>query len=228
MGVLYWSIAPLPSAEVIPALRAYLECSFPLDENRAYLDALVRPSLPPRVAVARLCGLSLLPPLLARAGISSDSVQLGRDEHGRPYGKAATSGASPFDFNISHSADHAACALLAGGGRVGIDIEESIPPKRALPLIRRYCTEGERHLLRGLTDTESAAFTRIWTIREALCKQDGRGMPLRCDATRIPDGVTIQSGLLGERGTRITLCYPIGTALSEAAYASLAESVAWE
>jgi hypothetical protein len=76
MGRLYRAVCPLPSAESIPALRAYLETTLPL--CRGYVDTLAGGlsgglaggSIPPRVAVSRLCGLSLLPPLLERAGIS--------------------------------------------------------------------------------------------------------------------------------------------------------------
>ena len=217
MPSLYWSVAALPSVEALPALRAGLEAAFPTEEGRAYLDELVVSaatgrSLPPRVALARLFGLSLLPPLLARAGIDASRLRLWRDEHGRPYAVLDGAGAPPFDFNVSHADGHAACALLVGGGRVGVDVEEPIPPRRALPLVRRYCTEGELRLLQGRSDDEIADdFTRIWTIREALCKQDGRGMPLRFDATRIPDGLAITTMRRGSGGTRITLCYPLGT-----------------
>jgi hypothetical protein len=213
MGRLYRAVCPLPSAESIPALGAYLETTLPL--CREYVDTLAGGlaggSIPPRVAVARLCGLSLLPPLLERAGISPARLRLYRDEHGRPYGISLDPTAPAFDFNISHSNTYGACALLVGGGRVGIDVEDAIPPARAAALIRRYCTEGEKSLLEGLTNEEAAAaFTRIWTIREALGKQEGRGMPLRYDATRIPYGVTVDSQPVGSSGAWITVACPRG------------------
>jgi phosphopantetheinyl transferase len=213
MGRLYRAVCPLPSAESIPALRAYLETTLPL--CRGYVDTLAGGlaggSIPPRVAVSRLCGLSLLPPLLERAGISLTRLRLYRDEHGRPYGISLDPTAPAFDFNISHSNTYGACALLVGGGRVGIDVEDAIPPARAAALIRRYCTEGEKSLLDGLTNEEAAAaFTRIWTIREALGKQEGRGMPLRYDATRIPHGVTVDSQPVGSSGAWITVACPRG------------------
>ncbi len=209
MSRLYRSVCPLPSAESIPALGAYLEAALPL--CREYVAALSGGSIPPRVAASRLGGLSLLPPLLERAGISPARLRLYRDEHGRPYGISLDPTAPAFDFNISHSNTYGACALLVGGGRVGIDVEDAIPPARAAALIRRYCTEGEKRPLDGMTaDEAAAAFTRIWTIREALCKQEGRGMPLRYDAARIPHGVTVDSRPLGDSGAWVTVSCPRG------------------
>ncbi len=113
------------------------------------------------------------------------------------------------DFNLSHSDAHAACALLVGDGRIGVDVEELVPPNRALRLIQRYCTEGERQMLSSLTDEEKAnAFTRLWTVREAISKQDGRGNPLRFDASLVPDSVRVFGASIPHTGTQISICAP--------------------
>ncbi len=219
MACVYWSIAPLPPVEELETLRASLDGVFPLEENRAYFDALMGQAnrrVLPRITAARLGALSLLPAMLIRAGIEPATICLTRDEHGRPYGRSAMEECIPFDFNLSHSDAHVACALLTGGGRVGVDAEELVTPKRALPLIDRFCTEGEKKDLEALTDVEKAeAFTRMWTIREALSKQDGRGMPLRYDASLIPDSVRVFCTSIPLRRTQIALCVPTDVALSD-------------
>ena len=219
MARVYWSVASLPSVEEIEDLRVYLDGVFPLEENRAYIDALMgranRRAIP-RVTVARLGALSLLPAMFARAGIEPATIRLARDENGRPYGQCISGECIRFDFNLSHSDAHVACALLVGDGRVGVDAEELLTPKRALPLIDHYCTEGEKKALETLSDLEKAtAFTRMWTIREALSKQNGRGMPLRYDASLIPDSVRVFWTAIPKTGTQMALCVPTDVALSD-------------
>ena len=96
-----------------------------------------------------------------------------------------------------------------------MDVEESISPKRALPLIRRYCTEGELALLDGLPHDEELAarfFTSTWVEKEAIAKQEGGGMPLRFDTADLPDGVTLWSGHLPDTETAVALCAPLKNA----------------
>lgn len=215
---LYLTIQSTPAEEEIPSLRLFLEKSFPHKDNLPYLDALYgSPDHPaiPRVVVERLGALSLLPSLLEAADLDSGDFILRRDKHGRPYCVASDGFPVGFDFNLSHSAAHIAGALLIGGGKVGVDVEESISPKRALPLIRRYCTEGELALLDGLPHDEELAarfFTSTWVEREAIAKQEGGGMPLRFDTANLPDGVTLWSGHLTDTETAVALCAPLKNA----------------
>jgi hypothetical protein len=220
---LYLTIQPTPAEEEIPSLRRFLEASFPHKDNLPYLDALYgSPDHPamPRVTAERLGALSLLPSLLKAAGVDSTALILRRDGHGRPYCEAADGSLpvcglptlpSPFDFNLSHTDTHIAGALLVGSGKVGVDIEEPIPPARALPLIRRYCTEGELAILKTVPDDETVAanfFTSVWVEREALGKQDGKGMPLLFDTAQIPEDVWMWSGHLPDTDTALALCAP--------------------
>jgi phosphopantetheinyl transferase len=192
-------------------------------ENIPYLDALCGSPLP-RVTAQRLGALSLLPSLLEAAGVDSTALILRRDGHGRPYCEAADGSLpvcglptlpSPFDFNLSHTDTHIAGALLVGSGKVGVDIEEPIPPARALPLIRRYCTDGELAILESLPSDETLAarfFTSTWVEREAIAKQEGGGMPLRFDTAKLPADVMMWSGLLTDTQTAIALCAPLRNA----------------
>ena len=215
---LYLTIQSTPAEEEIPSLRLFLEKSFPHKDNLPYLNALFgSPDHPaiPRVVVERLGALSLLPSLLEAADLDSGDFILRRDEHGRPYCVASDGFPVGFDFNLSHSASHIAGALLVGDGKVGVDVEEFIPPKRALPLIRRFCTEGELAMLADLPDDESLAarfFTSTWVEREAIAKQDGGGMPLRFDTAKLPEGIMLWSGHLPHTDTAIALCAPLQNA----------------
>lgn len=230
MSLLCVSVKPLPSIEEIPAIRAYLERSFPQEESLSYIQALMgshnHPGLP-RVMLARLFALSLLPSLLEYTGIPSEGLILKRDQHQRPY---CTTGEKParFDFNLSHSDAHAACALWVGDGRIGIDVEEPLTVERALPLVRRYCTDGEKAILQSLSSTEQAAeFTRMWTVREAMGKQAGGGMPLSYDSTRIPPYLKMKTGTLSDTGACITLCYPMKDSSSDLIIHSDSDLLLW-
>ena len=216
---LFLTVKKTPAPEDIPSLRETLEKSFSHKENIPYLDALCGSPLP-RVTAERLGALSLLPSLLEAAGIDPTALILRRDERGRPFCVTAdgslpfcglVGAPAPFDFNLSHTDAHVAAALMVGDGRVGVDLEEPIPPARALPLIRRFCTEGELAILQSAPDDETIAanfFTSVWVEREALAKQDGGGMPLRFDTANIPAGMWLWSGHLPDTDTAVALCAP--------------------
>ena len=216
---LFLTVRSVPATEDIPALRKLLVQLFPHAENIPYLDALSRSPLP-RVTAQRLGALSLLPSLLEAVGIDSTALILRRDGHGRPYCETAdgalpfcglTGKPAPLDFNLSHTDAHIAAALMIGEGKVGVDIEEPISPARAFPLIRRYCTEGELAILKTVPDDETVAsnfFTSVWVEREALGKQNGKGMPLLFDTAQIPEDVWMWSGHLPDTDTALALCAP--------------------
>lgn len=227
---LYLTVATIPpasecSSEAAVSLRATLGRCFPRPENEAYLDGLLHGMSRglPRVALTRLTALSLLPPLLEAAGVEYHRLILSRDEHGRP----CAANAPELDFNLSHSASHAACALLIGGGRVGVDIEEPLAPERAQKLLSRYATDRERSLF-DLPDPQPwEGFVRVWTLREALAKQDGRGQPLTFDATAVPQGVRVHIGYLPDTGAALALCTPDGVSLADVCYTPGTLPVRW-
>ena len=205
----------MPSIESIPTLLEALEDLFPAPESLAYIQALRGTSAhepPPTTVVARLGALTLLGLLLRRVPLDSRHLLLRRDGAGRPY--AVDSGSEdplpPLDFNLSHSTAHVACALLLGGGNVGIDVEEPVPAARVARLLARFGTAGEQALLSGADTDEaiSAGFTRLWTIREAMAKRDGRGMPLRYDATVCTPDTRLISQSLPDTGAMLSLCFP--------------------
>ena len=202
---LYLTLQKISSPDRLSGLTEQLRAAFPAPENQAYLQGLWGKDARPATALPRLSALSLLPSLLAAAGIPAASLRLMRDGHGRPYAQGSAD-LPPFDFNLSHSSSYVACGLLVGGGRVGVDVEGAVDPARAEGLIRRFCTEGERRLLDESSDAADT-FTRIWTVREALGKAEGQGMPLRFDAANPPHGVTLRSAPLPTGGW-LTVCHP--------------------
>ena len=190
---------PLPDAQ---ELHAILSTRFPDADSRDYLDRLACGAAAP----VRLFALSLLPPLLDAAGMSGDGCCLRRDANGRPFLQRQGSSAQPADFSLSHSRAHAACFLWVGEGRIGVDVEESVTGERAARLANRFLSAGERALL---SDNDiSTGFTRIWTRREALCKQDGGGQPLRFDSANFSDRVRLASFRLPDTGAFLTVCLP--------------------
>ena len=209
-SLLYLTVRPPPAVEQISKLRERLGHAFLHRENSSYLDALCQSPLP-RVTAERLGALSLLSSLLETAGVETSSLILRRDENGRPYCTHEDGSPVGLDFNLSHSAAHVACALLMGNGRVGLDVEEPVSPRRALPLLRRYCTAGELTMLAHSPeeDVQTAVFfTSVWTGREALAKQAGIGMPLQFDCSAVPSNLLLLQGILPDTQASIAVCAP--------------------
>lgn len=188
-------------------LYATLCAAFPDDASRDYVQRLTVGAN----AHARLAALALLPPLLRNAGYAPEDFSLCRDAAGRPFLRPHDPALVAPDLNLSHSAARAVCALWCGGGRVGVDVEEPIPADRAARLAARFCSPGERRIVAAAGDPAalSAAFTRIWTRKEALCKQDGGGQPLRFDSELPPPGVRLFSCTLPDTGAALSICVPV-------------------
>ncbi len=254
------------SADYVAALCPRVPCP-PPESSSAILPAPTADASATAESLAypRLAALSLLPSLIEAAGGHSSEWILGRDAQGRPYA-TDPDGAVPFDFNLTHSARHVACALLvppvdpsadrSAPPRVGIDVEEPIPASRAERLAARYCTDGERRLLEAATNADLTAgeisncrqnspnhrddepwpsrglpwvyrdpfdaetgflppipdFLTLWTVREAMAKQDGRGGPLHFDAAAPAEDILLLSTRLADTGASLTLCLPAAAA----------------
>ncbi len=106
-----------------------------------------------------LSALLLLSKTLELAGVDSKALTLKRDENGRPY----AADRSDLDFSLSHTKGATACAvMLKEGARVGVDLEEIQPQKRAELIAKRFFSEVERR--------HAYDFVEIWTKKEALYK----------------------------------------------------------
>ena len=200
--VLSVSRIPLLTREELADRTLTLTREFSLHDNGKHIADLAPKSdteAALRVATARAWALASLPPILRQLMLDPASVTLSRDGEGRPYLVGR-----PVDFNLSHSAAHAAVAAVPSPYRVGVDVEEPIPAARADSLVRRYATEGERAMMADPT----VDFTLIWTVREAIAKYTGEGNPTARDAATPPCGVRIRSGILPDTGARLTVCCP--------------------
>ncbi|MGA0588655.1 4'-phosphopantetheinyl transferase family protein [Dyella sp. KRB-257] len=108
--------------------------------------------------------------------LRAEDVTLVDTVHGRPELHGAHRGR--LRFNWSHSADRALVAI-ARSVQPGIDLEHR--PRRAdrnvLALAQRFFAPVEADALGALpADERAAAFLRLWTVKEAVLKAQGRGL----------------------------------------------------
>lgn len=75
-------------------------------------------------------------------------------------------------FSISHSENHAFCAISAGN--IGIDAEE-MDRKIDLRLARRILSESEMARFLAAQD-QRAALLRLWVLKESYAKLTGLGL----------------------------------------------------
>ncbi|MFT4192632.1 MAG: 4'-phosphopantetheinyl transferase superfamily protein, partial [Comamonas sp.] len=116
-----------------------------------------------RLARLLLAGALSLPPGAAR------TVPLAALPGGKPVLAGAAAGR--LHFSLSHSGGWAAIALA--DRPVGVDVEALAAPDAAL--LAACATPAERQAI-AQSDDPSAAFTALWTTREALLKAHGAGL----------------------------------------------------
>lgn len=119
-----------------------------------------------------LAGRLLLVQLIAPWAGADALLQIDRGSNGKP---AFHSPELPF-FNISHNGDRV-MVFAASLGDVGCDIERQRPQPRALDIARRLFSIQEQRWLEQLPqEHRDAGFWKLWTVREALVKQNGTGV----------------------------------------------------
>jgi 4'-phosphopantetheinyl transferase len=114
------------------------------------------------------------------------------------YGKPRlTNATAPIGFNLSHSGDRAAIAITSGAP-VGIDIEQIRPLDDWAAITARFFSQRENQWLHALPLAEQlTGFYRLWTLKEAVLKADGRGLsfPLsEIEITITPAGPLLNTG----------------------------------
>jgi 4'-phosphopantetheinyl transferase len=125
---------------------------------------------------ARILGRLLLRAGLARLGLDAGLDAWTRDAAGRPRIAGLAT-----DFNISHCAGLALCAIRPAG-QVGVDVEPLVlrdPEGLRLGFGPEEWTE-----IQAAADPERTLL-RLWTAKEAALKADGRGLgvePANVDA----------------------------------------------
>jgi 4'-phosphopantetheinyl transferase len=119
-----------------------------------------------------------------------------------PFGKPALTappGATGLSFNLSRSGSVAVLAV-AGGGRVGVDVERLRPFAEADAVARRMFSAAESKALAALPDpARLAGFYRLWTCKEAVVKALGGGLAIALDGFDVDPRVDQPPALQGWR-----------------------------
>lgn len=140
-------------------------------------------------AQASIAGVLLLQSLLLSRGGSKED-RLRYDANGKPYLER-----SRFPISLSHSPAYAVCALepRSGDTSIGVDVEDLLhrDPAVMKRITDRWFTKDERSDLQ-VNPTEER-FLRIWTGKEAMAKQDGRGLAVLsdCNTACLPRGMCL-------------------------------------
>ncbi|WP_374371259.1 4'-phosphopantetheinyl transferase superfamily protein [Dongia sp.] len=108
--------------------------------------------------------------------VARNEFHVRRRPSGQPYLTSPPEIPLP-SVSLSHSRGWVACAASMTGP-VGIDVEVPRPGRPIAEIARFAFGPGER---RRVAEMGEAGFYRIWTLREALAKATGAGLPLVSD-----------------------------------------------
>lgn len=112
------------------------------------------------------------------AGVPPESWSFRTGPHGKPEVDGPPAGAG-LRFNLSDTEGLVACAV-ARDLDVGVDAEAGARLRDPLALAQRFFAPGEVAALRSLAEAERrAAFLDLWSLKEALLKAVGVGIPGR-------------------------------------------------
>ena len=129
------------------------------------------------VAARRAVGRALALHLLNRTARGAWTIEEA------PSGQPMAHGPVPRHVSISHTGSTVVAAASALGP-VGIDIERPKPARNLARLAQRAFGPAEQAAVARLG---SAAFYRVWTLREAISKATGLGMEQAADGIdRVP------------------------------------------
>ena len=132
-----------------------------------------------------LCRAALRAILCERLGCENEDLAFPTTEQGKPWAVVAGEPA-PVSFNVSHSGRHGLIAV-APRGRLGIDVEELAPRRNLDLLMDGMLGEEERGEIASLEgNVQLRSFFRIWTMKEALLKAQGRGLLEDATAFQVP------------------------------------------
>jgi phosphopantetheinyl transferase len=134
-----------------------------------------------------------------RAALEGEEPCLICGSNGRPELAPPQYRRSALFFNLTHTRDFAACAILRGTS-VGIDAEDIRRPIDIETIAGRWFAAPERRYLASFAaERRSNAFFRIWTSKEAILKATGHGLRIPPERISIaPDtGCTVIPEKLG-------------------------------
>jgi 4'-phosphopantetheinyl transferase len=97
--------------------------------------------------------------------ISSLEIRAAQDGAPEPYYEGAP---APISISLSHSKDHALCAVALGGAAVGCDLEWIEPRERNFA--EDYFTQEEMSFILKVPEKRELAETLIWSAKETVLK----------------------------------------------------------
>jgi 4'-phosphopantetheinyl transferase len=110
-----------------------------------------------------------------RLAILNRDIFFSRNEYGKPF----LLGHPDFHFNVSHSGSYIVCAF--DSEETGIDIEEV--KEVDLGVAQRFFHKEEAAYIESRReDMKHAELLRIWTMKEAYIKRDGRGINISLES----------------------------------------------
>ena len=135
-----------------------------------------------------------------RLGVAPSKVRVSRTGAGKPVV------AEDVHFNLSHSGDLILLALTDDRA-VGVDVERRREVAKVPALAKRWFTESERrHFdhLRAVGGSDSDAFLRVWSLKEAHLKALGVGISGAATAQlHVVDAVPLDELLDGLAGPHV-------------------------
>ena len=116
-------------------------------------------------------------------GIPPQSIRFTTGAEGKPMLEDAS---CPLQFNLSHSHDAIVIAVTTGQ-TVGVDIENMKARSRMADIAQHYFHPQEAQVITealAAGDEQSALrlFYKVWTLKEAFIKADGKGMAIPGDS----------------------------------------------
>ena len=135
-----------------------------------------------------LCRAALRATLCEHLGCGNEELAFETSEHGKPWARVGGVDAL-ISFNVSHSGRHGLIAI-ASGGRLGVDVEELAGRRNLNLLMDGVLGENEhREIASKGGDDQLRSFFRLWTMKEALLKAQGKGLLIDATTFEIPPAV---------------------------------------
>ena len=170
---------------------------------KPYLRLFVEP-LPPG-AMARDVSRAVLRRELSRIyGGDPAAWEFARDARGKPG--VANACAPGLDFSVSYS-DGLLAVAIAGGIRVGLDLERiipsTIPEGEGNPIAGALTANELRHLEALSRESRWTETLDVWTRKEALVKLVGVGTDLDAETVEVIPAPRFYGSAIDARGIRI-------------------------
>lgn len=176
--VLHVDLAPSPGRE-----WAALAC---LDEGEVHRWSRFEYSGPRRQFVLTRAALRAV--LCTELACANDELAFGVSPPGKPFAMVRDRPAE-ISFSVSHGGRHGLIAYAARG-RLGVDIEDRTPARRLDILIEAALGDEERAEVTSARGSDRLhRFYKLWTMKEALLKADGRGIQLDASTFEIPRAI---------------------------------------